>query len=447
MERRCGDAKDISRVCAHQQSVAFLFKHSGVSCGKLNFRSMIEIRPLLLPRTDSDSEVTSLGDIPAIGYVPAQQLPDDLPGIEFGEPLERTLNAGGDVALYDNGDRASDVSSTLYADGDVSPLATTLDVSTSSPSLYADGEVSPSEQTRNLVRMLAVNAHYETDPPLVHEEEEPLLIPPMHQLLHVEPPVPLTPFRRTFRNAREVPNRGDKCLLLCENFGPNGTVCNRPCIRRCDHGPDEYGQSAHYCRQCWGSSDHTDEELPTIRGLPAYVREVANGASSSSSSTTLERIVLSSDTSRRMLRGLAYMIPEPFARMLMSAELLLADTGATHELRAVRPGRLRSNLRKITLQTATGTVDAWMNVKDIVFVESHEPLVTLFPLSAYIRELRLTWTWSPDECSIDVPDHGKVVLVVRGSSAYIREQDAEILRNLRDESRRGRVASMVQHVR
>ena len=91
------------------------------------------------------------------------------------------------------------------------------------------------------------------------------------------------------------------------------------------------------------------------------------------------------------------MLPEAIARRLEAAELLLADTGATHELRVVKPGRLPPRLRKIILQTATGVSEAWIDAYDVVFVESNEPLVTLFPLSAYIRECALTWIWTHDD--------------------------------------------------
>ena len=64
----------------------------------------------------------------------------------------------------------------------------------------------------------------------------------------------------------------------------------------------------------------------------------------------------------------------------------MTDTGATHELRSVRPGEKPDvNVRPVNLQIATGVRDAWMGDDEVVYVESKVPLQTLFPLGTYIE--------------------------------------------------------------
>ena len=65
--------------------------------------------------------------------------------------------------------------------------------------------------------------------------------------------------------------------------------------------------------------------------------------------------------------------------------MLLADTGATHELHGVRPGRMPPEaLSNVNLTTATGTENARMTNEGVVYVETPHAIQPLFPLGTYI---------------------------------------------------------------
>eukprot|EP00959_Pyramimonas_sp_CCMP1952_P415986 8715504-Pyramimonas_sp.AAC.1 len=77
--------------------------------------------------------------------------------------------------------------------------------------------------------------------------------------------------------------------------------------------------------------------------------------------------------------------------------MLLADTGATHELRGVRDlTDVHPRAHDVRLKTATGEQPAKMH-KEIVYVKG-EGLQGLFPLAAYIEQLELEMAWNTAEC-------------------------------------------------
>ena len=84
-----------------------------------------------------------------------------------------------------------------------------------------------------------------------------------------------------------------------------------------------------------------------------------------------------------------------------SVKLMLADTGATHELRGV-PNLASRRGARVRLRTATGEVEARMH-HDIVYVEG-ECIQSLFPLSSYIEALGLEMKWDPANCFVQLPD-------------------------------------------
>ncbi|CAK0805863.1 unnamed protein product, partial [Prorocentrum cordatum] len=134
--------------------------------------------------------------------------------------------------------------------------------------------------------------------------------------------------------------------------------------------------------------------------------------------------------------------------------MLLADTGATHELRGVRdPSAIRgSNVR---LQTASGEVDAKM-VADVVYVEG-ESLQGLFPLATYMEQPGLRMSWDAEQCVVMLAGGREVHLHRVNSALYISEGDAEVLRQHEEaghvvfdpacSKRRGAFGRMRQHFR
>ncbi|CAK0805588.1 unnamed protein product, partial [Prorocentrum cordatum] len=112
--------------------------------------------------------------------------------------------------------------------------------------------------------------------------------------------------------------------------------------------------------------------------------------------------------------------------------MLLADTGATHELRSIPVGGDPGvESRRVDLQTATGSMEARMGEDDVVYVESDTPLQPLFPLGIYIEECGLGLEWMPEACTLRLPDHRSLELQRVEGSMYIAEDDAEVLRQLR----------------
>ena len=115
------------------------------------------------------------------------------------------------------------------------------------------------------------------------------------------------------------------------------------------------------------------------------------------------------------------------AYVLKGKKYLLADTGATHELRGIASfDLLPACARAVNLDTATGNQEARM-VGDIVYVLG-EHLQGLFPLGAYIEELGLHLEWNADHCTLALPGGREMQLVKAGTSIYIAEDDAAELR-------------------
>ena len=112
-------------------------------------------------------------------------------------------------------------------------------------------------------------------------------------------------------------------------------------------------------------------------------------------------------------------------------ELLLVDTGATHELRSVRARHLvPKRAKRVELQVATGQKAAWMH-SDIVYVVSPDDLQKLFPIVSYVADCDLKWECSREGSSLVMPNGEVIPLVAKGKSLYIKERHAEMLRVLR----------------
>ncbi|CAK0858473.1 unnamed protein product [Prorocentrum cordatum] len=116
--------------------------------------------------------------------------------------------------------------------------------------------------------------------------------------------------------------------------------------------------------------------------------------------------------------------------MIVNGErYLLADTGATHELKGVKDfDDLGDDVRTAQLETATGSHDARM-VGDTVFVLG-EHLQGLFPLASHVESMGLEMEWNPRRCGAHVGNEF-VDLHRENGSIYISEKNAEILRAAR----------------
>ena len=90
--------------------------------------------------------------------------------------------------------------------------------------------------------------------------------------------------------------------------------------------------------------------------------------------------------------------------------LVLGDTGATHELRAVRSfAELGPRAYNVSLETATKNEKAMM-LDNVVYVEGDpEVLQPLFPLAEYVESMGLDMRWDQEQCSLTIPRTGKVL--------------------------------------
>ena len=108
----------------------------------------------------------------------------------------------------------------------------------------------------------------------------------------------------------------------------------------------------------------------------------------------------------------------PQARRLLVKDgkrWILADTGATHELRGIKSfSDLPECAAPVPLETATGVEEAMM-VGDVVYVLG-EDLQWLFPLGSYIDEMRLDLSWSSSACTLSCPT-GEVITLLREKGA------------------------------
>ncbi len=84
-----------------------------------------------------------------------------------------------------------------------------------------------------------------------------------------------------------------------------------------------------------------------------------------------------------------------------------------------------------------------MGEDDVVYVESDTPLQPLFPLGICIDECGLGLEWTPEECTLRLPDHRSLELQREEGSIYLAEDDAEVLRQLRAAMRLARGRAMV----
>ena len=133
--------------------------------------------------------------------------------------------------------------------------------------------------------------------------------------------------------------------------------------------------------------------------------------------------------------------PGALSARTRAEELLLADTGATHELDSVKPGIIPdTNARRVKLHVATGKEDAWITEEEVVYVESEDRLQRLFPIGVYVTECDLQWVWQGPQCKLVLPGGAEIGLIVKGRCIYIRESDAATLRKLRKELRERNLA-------
>ena len=133
--------------------------------------------------------------------------------------------------------------------------------------------------------------------------------------------------------------------------------------------------------------------------------------------------------------------PGALSARTRAEELLLADTGATHELDSVKPGIIpETNARRVKLHVATGKEDAWITEEEVVYVESEDRLQRLFPIGVYVTECDLQWVWQGPQCKLVLPGGAEIGLIVKGRCIYIRESDAATLRKLRKELRERNMA-------
>ncbi|CAK0894421.1 unnamed protein product [Prorocentrum cordatum] len=123
--------------------------------------------------------------------------------------------------------------------------------------------------------------------------------------------------------------------------------------------------------------------------------------------------------------------------------LLLADTGASHELVsyghvAGEPASPPVATTSVELQIATGGREAQLGVDEKLYVYSPTELQPLFPLAAVNEELGLQMTWSPSICEVRLPDGRAIDFIRDGGSIYLDEDSADVLRQLRTAMRERR---------
>ncbi|CAK0824458.1 unnamed protein product [Prorocentrum cordatum] len=123
--------------------------------------------------------------------------------------------------------------------------------------------------------------------------------------------------------------------------------------------------------------------------------------------------------------------------------LLLADTGASHELVsyghvAGEPASPPVATTSVELQIATGGREAQLGVDEKLYVYSPTELQPLFPLAAVNEELGLQMNWSPSICEVRLPDGRTIDFIRDGGSIYLDEDSADVLRQLRTAMRERR---------
>ena len=135
---------------------------------------------------------------------------------------------------------------------------------------------------------------------------------------------------------------------------------------------------------------------------------------------------------------------------------LMADTGATHELQPILRGtRPQVQHHEVELQVATRKEMAYMGIDDIVYFECDDVAAAtpLFPIGAYVKELKLIFQWEANECRVIIPDNNDfgcnrkhIHLHIDGTSIYIREADAAILREIRSKKRFEMRVALIQRM-
>ncbi|CAK0790908.1 unnamed protein product, partial [Prorocentrum cordatum] len=116
-------------------------------------------------------------------------------------------------------------------------------------------------------------------------------------------------------------------------------------------------------------------------------------------------------------------------------EMLLCDSGASHELRHLWPGQapLPGSV-PINLGLAVGQAsgEVYMSEDQVVYAVSSTLLQALFPISVYVHELEVSMLWGPARAAISLPGGRAIELVVdRDGSVFISEVQAETLRGMR----------------
>ncbi|CAK0841691.1 unnamed protein product, partial [Prorocentrum cordatum] len=112
---------------------------------------------------------------------------------------------------------------------------------------------------------------------------------------------------------------------------------------------------------------------------------------------------------------------------------LLCDTGASHELQHLWPHEAPPAR---SVQTSLGLAvgdrrGVHVSEDDVVYVHSPTPVEPLFPIGVYMHELGLDLLWGSQRAAVVMPRGGTMELELENGMAYISEQDAEVLRQMR----------------
>ena len=122
-----------------------------------------------------------------------------------------------------------------------------------------------------------------------------------------------------------------------------------------------------------------------------------------------------------------------------TTDLLLADSGASHEVRS-RGSTPPQNAQRVDLALAVGSRPGWLDQQGVVWVEGdQDDSSPLMPLGKYINDLDLVLTWSSEGASLRTPQGREFHLVVRNNLPYVTKKDFEVLKSIRASSRWGRL--------
>ena len=262
------------------------------------------------------------------------------------------------------------------------------------------------------------------------------------------------------------------CSQPCGNWGPplmEANACGRPCTRVAGHEFTHWNRCTaqtgimlptnneeelqeHLCGACIrGATARRPPWQPEIEeegdaDVPPPPAPYGGTLLERAASSARDMLRLAADDRLQEHEGLEEVRVVQVAAAHPGREpMLLADTGATHELHGVRHGELPEEaIHSVNLVTATGTEKASMTPEGIVYVETNNAIQPLFPLGSYILECGVKWVWNDKMCDVVLPNGDRISLIQLRSSIYIREADAEVLRGLR-RSLRGEALRVAVH--